>query len=219
VRGELNAWWRVGLPLAVPLVRLLFRVRVLDVDRVPRAGPAILAFNHLSVLDGPILAIETARGSRRVVRFLVMAEAFRTPVIRWILKRYEQIPIQRGQGDAPALDEAISAVRTGALAALAPEGRVNDDDAETMQRIRTGVARIAMPSGAPVIPVGIWGTQERWPRSGLRLRPPWRPRLSLAFGASIDPEGEVGDQDDVSRFIDRVRMGIEEQVTRARAPA
>jgi 1-acyl-sn-glycerol-3-phosphate acyltransferase len=217
VQGELNAWWRIGLLFAAPLVRLLFRVRVVDVERVPRAGPAILVFNHLSVLDGPIVAIETALRSRREVRFLVAAEAFRTPLIGWILHRYEQIPIRRGQGDAPALDEAITAIRAGALAALAPEGRVNDDGADTIQRIRSGVARIAMPSGAPVIPVGIWGTQERWPRSGLRLRPPWRPGLSLAFGASIVPEGDVGDHGDVSRFIDRVRMGIEEQVARARA--
>jgi 1-acyl-sn-glycerol-3-phosphate acyltransferase len=216
VRGELNAWWRIGLPLVAPLLRLLFRVRVDGEERVPRAGAAILAFNHVSVLDGPILAIETARRTRREVRFLVTARVFRTPVIGWILRRYEQIPIRRGQGDASALDEAITTVREGALAALAPEGRVNDDGVETMQRIRSGVARIALPSGAPVIPVGIWGTQKRWPRSGVRLRQPWPPRLALAFGNAIDAEGDVGNPDDVARFLDRVRSGIEDQVVRAR---
>lgn len=217
VHGELNAWWRVGLPFAAPLVRLLFRVRVTGVERVPRSGPAILAFNHVSVLDGPLLAIETARRTRREVRFMVAAEVFRNPFIGWILRRYEQIPIRRGEGDASALDEAIATVRAGALAALAPEGRVNDDGVDTMQRIHSGVARIALPSEAAVIPVGICGTQERWPRSGLRLHPPGRPKLAFAFGAAIEPAGDVGERDDVSRFLDRVRAGIEEQVARARS--
>ena len=146
---ERNRWWRGGLRVVGPLVPLFFRVRVEGAEQMPPSGPAVLIFNHVSVLDGPVLAIETARRTRRAVRFLVAAEIFRKPVLGWILRRYQQIPIRRGQGDAAALDEAIAAVRGGALAAIAPEGRVNDDGVTELQRVRSGVARIALPAGRP----------------------------------------------------------------------
>ena len=73
------------LPLASGLVRLLFRPRLRGIEHVPATGPAILAFNHVSFLDGPVLAIEVARALRRETRFLVAAEMFRKPLIGWIL--------------------------------------------------------------------------------------------------------------------------------------
>ena len=177
-RGDLNAWWRFGIPLVLPIERALFRVRVTGIHHVPLAGPAILAFVHVSVLDGPCLAIEVAWRRRRVVRFLVAAEVFGVPVSGWFLRRYRQIPIHRGRSDSGALDEAIETIRRGALAAIAPEGAVNPTPGE-LQRIRSGIARIALPTGAPVIPVGIWGTHRRWPKSGRHWgRPdPSAPRL------------------------------------------
>ena len=66
------------------------------------------------------------------------------------------------------LDEAIEAARIGSCVGIFPEGRVSDDPGQGLQRIRSGLTRIAMPSGAPVVPVGIWGTQEVWPRAGSR---------------------------------------------------
>jgi 1-acyl-sn-glycerol-3-phosphate acyltransferase len=214
--GELNRWWRVGLPIVVPLVRLSFRVRVDGVEHVPLNGPAILAFNHVSSLDGPILAIELARRIKRESRFLVAAEFFRRRLVGWFLRRYGQIPIRRGERDGPALDAALTAVKGGRLLALAPEGTVNDEPS-TLLRIQSGVARIALPSGAPVIPVGIWGTQRRWPRSGLTRRRPWRPRLAIVFGDPLLPAGDVDDDGDLEDFRDRLRVRLERQVERARA--
>jgi 1-acyl-sn-glycerol-3-phosphate acyltransferase len=218
VGGDLNAWWRVGVPLAVGLERLLCRIRVAGIHRVPLAGPAILAFNHVSVLDGPCLAIETAWRRRRVTRFLVAAEVFRHPVSGWFLRTYRQIPIRRGAGDARALDDALATIRRGALAAIAPEGAVNPVPGE-LQRVRTGVARLALPTGAPVIPVGVWGTHRRWPRSGPRLSRPLRPCLGIAFGDPIEPTGEMDRQEDVDAFADAVRRRLEEQLAEARVLA
>src|SRR6185312_11518874 len=115
VRGDLNSWWRFGVPLVVALERALFRVRVTGIHRVPLSGPAILAFDHISVLDGPCLAVEVAWRRRRVVRFLVAAEVFDVPVTGWILRSYRQIPIRRGRSDIGALDEAIATIRHGAV--------------------------------------------------------------------------------------------------------
>ena len=215
LRGDLNVWWRLGVPVMVPIQRALFRVRVTGIHHVPFAGPAILAFVHISVMDGPCLAIEVAWRRRRAVRFLVAAEAFDVPVSGWFLRRYRQIPIRRGRSDTGALDEAIETIRRGALAAIAPEGAVNPTPGE-LQRIRSGIARIALPTGAPVIPVGIWGAHRRWPKSGRHWGHPWRPRLGFAFGEPIEPKGDVSRPEDVDAFLERVREGLAQQLVAAR---
>jgi 1-acyl-sn-glycerol-3-phosphate acyltransferase len=214
-RGDLNVWWRFGVPLVVPIERALFRVRVTGIHHVPFAGPAILAFVHISVMDGPCLAIEVAWRRRRAVRFLVAAEAFEVAVSGWFLRRYRQIPIRRGRSDTGALDEAIETIRRGALAAIAPEGAVNANPGE-LQRIRSGIARIALPTGAPVIPVGIWGTHRRWSKSGRHWGRPWRPRLGFAFGEPIEPTGDASRQEDVDAFLERVAAALQRQLSAAR---
>jgi 1-acyl-sn-glycerol-3-phosphate acyltransferase len=214
--GELNRWWRVGLPIVAPLVRILFRVRVVGVEHVPLTGPAILAFNHVSALDGPVLAIELARHIKRESRFLVAAEFFRRRLVGWILRRFDQIPVHRGEGDRSAIDAALTAVKDGAVLAIAPEGTVNQDPL-ALNRIRSGAARVALPTGAPVIPVGLWGTQSRWPKSGLTWRRPWRPALALVFGEPMLPAGDIDDDGDVQDFRERLRVNLERQVERARA--
>lgn len=213
--GDLNAWWRFGVPVVVAIERALFRVRVTGIQHVPLAGPAILAFDHISVLDGPCLAGEVAWRRRRMVRFLVAAEVFDVPVTGWILDSYRQIPIRRGRNDAGALDEAVATIRRGAVAAIAPEGAVNPKPGE-LERIRSGIARIALPTGAPVIPVGIWGTHRRWSKSGRHWGSPLRPRLGLAFGEAIEPRGDASRQDDVDAFLESVREALERQLAEAR---
>ena len=221
MRGEgFSLWWRITIPLFLPLVRLLFRVRSEGWEHVPSTGPVIIAFNHVSVLDGPALGLETVWHTRRRMRFLVAAELFKKPFVGFILRRYEQIPIRRGTGDRGALDEAVETVKEGAVAALAPEGRVDErGGADGLQRIRGGIARIALPTGAPIVPVGLWGTQHRWPRSGPTLARPLRPRLGIAVGPPILPMGDAGADADVDALIERIRTSLEEQVVRAQRMA
>jgi 1-acyl-sn-glycerol-3-phosphate acyltransferase len=189
--GELNRWWRIGLRIVTPFVRLVFRTHVEGLEHLPSSGATIVAFNHISALDGPVLAIE-------------------------ILRRYDQIPIRRGEGDDSALEAALDAVREGGLLAMSPEGTVNADP-DTLMRIRSGVSRIALPSGAPVVPVGIWGTHRRWPRSGLSWARPWRPRLAIVFGEPLLPSGDNDDDADVEAFGARLRRHLVRQVERARS--
>jgi 1-acyl-sn-glycerol-3-phosphate acyltransferase len=218
VSDERSLWWRLGAPLAWFIERALFRVVVDGADRVPRTGPAILAFNHVSVLDGPCLAIETSLRCRRQIRFLVAAEVFGKPFFGWVLRRFDQIPIRRGQSDRGALDIAIATVRAGAVAAMAPEGVVNADPVLGLQRIRSGVARISLPTGAPVVPVGIWGTQDRWPKSGPVLARIWRrSQLALVFGDPLMPTGDPESAEDIDAFRERVGSAIERQSRTARA--
>jgi 1-acyl-sn-glycerol-3-phosphate acyltransferase len=216
---EPNLWWRVGLALILPVSRTLVRVRSEGLERIPSRGAAVLAFDHVSVLDGPILAVEVMHGARRKTRFLVAAEIFRTPIVGSILRRYEQIPIRRGEGDEGALDLAVAAVRDGALAAIAPEGRVNADPDDGLQRVRAGAARITLASGAPLLPVGIWGTQRRWPHRGPQLSRPFRPIVGISVGAPILAVGDAEDPETVAAFTVRVQEGLERQVARAKTIA
>ena len=216
MQDDFNAWWAVGSAITLPLVRLLFRVRREGIGHVPAAGPGILAFNHVSVLDGPALAIETARGRRRTVRFVVASEVFDHWFYGRILRSFDQISIRRGEGDGGALGTAIRTVRAGALAAIAPEGRVGEHPEAGLQRMRSGCARIALQTGAPVIPVGMWGTQRRWPWSGPVWTKLWRrPSLAIVFGPPIHSHHD----DDYESFGRRIGEAIEEQVRRARAIA
>ncbi|MEO8423751.1 MAG: lysophospholipid acyltransferase family protein [Actinomycetota bacterium] len=217
--SELNRWWSVVSAIANVVMRAIFRVHVEGTSNVPPRGPAIIAFNHVSVLDGPVVGIVVARKTRRESRFLVAAEVFRRRLAGSILRSFDQIPIRRGEGDVDALEEAIRTVSSGAIAAIAPEGRVNEDRASEMLRFHRGVARLALSTKAPVVPVGIWGTQERWPRSGRRYGRPWRPRLTFVFGDAVAPAGDPTDPDDLADFTQRVREAIEVQVARARSAA
>jgi 1-acyl-sn-glycerol-3-phosphate acyltransferase len=212
---ELNGWWRAGLAIGGPALRLLFRIRSAGVERIPRSGPAILAANHMSALDGILLAYLVAQRGRPT-RYLVAAEFFDKRFHGFWLRRFKQIPIRRGMGDSGALDEAVATVQTGAIAGIFPEGTVNPRPGAPLLRGRTGVARIALAAGAPVIPVGIWGTQVRWPRTGLTFRRPLRPSVALTFGPHIEPKGDPSSLDDIQAFTTLVMTRIAEQVAAAR---
>ena len=215
-RGDLNGWWLFGIAVVGFFSRIAFRLRVEGTDRVPRAGPAIVAANHVSALDGVVLALTTSSRSKRMTRFLVAAEFFRKIRFGWALRLYRQIPLRRGQSDQGALDVAVETIRDGALAGIFPEGTVNPEPDAGRSRGRRGAARIALATGAPVVPVGIWGTQDRWPKSGLHVRRPWRPVVAVSYGEPISPNGAADSADDVQAFTDLVMAAIEEQTEQAR---
>ncbi|MEX0755299.1 MAG: lysophospholipid acyltransferase family protein [Actinomycetota bacterium] len=218
VGNEIDGWWRLGWLMVAPLTRLVFRLRILGAERIPATGAGIVAANHVSMLDGPVVCL-APYGRGRIVRFLSAAEFFRPRIVGWCLRKTRQIPIRRRQRDEHALDEAIRTVHAGVLAGIFPEGHVNRDPEGDLQRIRTGIARIALAAGAPVLPVGIWGTQARWPRGRLRLSRPVRPPLTLAVGEPIPPWGDPVDKDALEAFTARVRTGLESAVATARSDA
>lgn len=179
---------------------------------VPASGGALLAYNHISVIDAVFVALPIIERGR-AVHFFALSNDFDRPILGWGLRKTGQIPIRRGFGDWSAIESSAGVLRGGLLAGIAPEGTVGDGAA--LQPGQKGAARIAMMASAPVIPVGLWGTQRRWPKSGLTFSPPIRPTVAVVYGEPIHSEGDPKHRPDVQALTDRIMDGIAGLLTQA----
>src|SRR5438105_8765649 len=141
------------------MLRVLFKVKADGRDHVPAQGPAILASNHLSFSDSIFLPLVL----RRRITFVAKAEYFDDPKTAWFFRAVGQLPIRRGGGSASqrALDSAMEVLQSGGLFGIYPEGTRSPDG--KLYKGHTGVARLALKSGAPVIAVAMIGTREAQP--------------------------------------------------------
>ena len=153
------------------------------------------------MLDPVFVALGGARRGR-AVRFLALSELFESGFVGWALRRTRQIPLRRGTGDWDAIRVVADVVRSGAVAGMSPEGRVTDGMEELPGQ--KGAARIALAAGTPVIPSGIWGSNLRWPKEGVRNGPPHRPPVAILFGPAIRPEGDARNPRDVRDLTERI---------------
>jgi len=214
--GDVYPWWLVGRWTAGAFFHGAFRLRFAGLGNIPGSGGALLTYNHVSVLDPVVVALGADR-RRRSVRFLSLAEAFEQPLVGWALRRTRQIPLRRGLGDWRAIEAVADAIRAGSLAGLSPEGTVGDGTA--LQPGQKGAARIALLTAAPLIPVGIWGIQKRWPKAGLTFDPPLRPTVGVAFGPPLHPVGDARSRTDVRGLTDGLMEALAAQVDVARGLA
>ncbi len=211
--SEQDVWWKLARATVGTLAKVSFRVRVAGAGNIPARGGALLAYNHISVIDAIFVAL-AALERGRIVRFFALSEDFERPVMGWALRHLRQIPIRRGAGDWSALEEVVGAIADGSLGGIAPEGTVGDGT--RLLPGNKGAARIALLAAVPVVPVGIWGTQRRWPKEGLRFTSPARPTVGVAFGPPIHPKGNPKYRPDVQALTDRIMGDIGERVAKAR---
>jgi 1-acyl-sn-glycerol-3-phosphate acyltransferase len=195
-------FWLAKFVFLGPFLRMIWRPWIAGGENIPDDRPAILASNHLSFCDSffmPLLA-------PRKVTFLAKAEYFNTPGVKGFFSRLffanlGQVPIDRSDTDAAraALDTGVRVLRAGdnALLGIYPEGTRSPDG--RLYRGKTGVARLALQSGAVVIPCAMVNTAIIQPTG--RLIPKLRPRPGVRFGKPLDfsrYEGMAGD-----RFVER----------------
>ena len=193
-------YWLAKLVLLGPLLRGLWRPWVEGSDNIPPDRPAILASNHLSFCDSFFMPVMV----RRKVTFLAKAEYFTAPGIKGFFSKMffagvGQVPIDRSDSDASraALNTGVRVLREGKLLGIYPEGTRSPDG--RLYRGKTGVARMALESGAVVIPCSMVNTAVIQPPG--RLFPKLRPRPGVRFGKPLDfarYEGMAGD-----RFVER----------------
>ena len=155
------------------------RFDISGIEHIPRSGPVLLAANHRSYFDVAALALLIARLGRPA-RFMGKKEIFDAPVVGSIARALGGISVERGGRSDQALRAADAALRAGEVVLVLPQGTIPRGPAffDPELRGRTGTARLAASTGAPVIPIGIWGTEKVWPRSArtpdvtLVFRPP-----------------------------------------------
>jgi 1-acyl-sn-glycerol-3-phosphate acyltransferase len=177
--------YAVAVALVKPLMAALFRRDFQGQEHIPADGGAIVAANHLSVADPFPVGMFVHDAGRRP-RMMGRASVFRLPLIGDLLRGAKQIPVDRDTADARlALAAAADAVRSGEIVVIYPEGTTTRDPAYWPMRARTGVARLAIDTGAPVIPLAVWGPQEFLGRGG-RFRPFPRKTLRALAGPPVD---------------------------------
>ncbi len=154
------------MPITRPGLFLSADVRVEGIENLPAAGPAIVCLNHRSYFDPIAMAFAVAERGRPM-RFLAKAELFAPPVVGDVVRAMGGIRVDRGAGSDESLREANAALNAGELVAILPQGTIPRGRAffDPVLHGRPGAARLAAMSDAPVIPVGVWGSEQAWPRS------------------------------------------------------
>jgi putative phosphoserine phosphatase/1-acylglycerol-3-phosphate O-acyltransferase len=176
------------------------RFDISGVEHIPADGPAIVVGNHRSYFDPMALGMALAKRGRPV-RFLGKKEVFDAPVVGQLARAMGGIRVERGTGSDEPLAEAAAALKMGEIVAMMPQGTIPRGPAffDPVLKGRWGAARLAAMTGAPVIPVGLWGTEKVWPRSErlpnmLALAHP--PTITIKVGPPVHGlKGESPDAD------------------------
>lgn len=200
--------WPAALQAARPLVRMLARFEVTGTV-VRGEKPLIVASNHISPFD-PVVLTAACHMRGLDPAFLAHDGPFRTPVVGAFLRHTGHVRVDRGTPEAPmALLGAQQALAAGRSVVIYPEGRISRDPGLWPERGKTGVGRLVLATGAPVIPVAVWGAHEIVPFDAPRGMWPFlwrdltkRPLVKVHFGAPVDLTA-----------VDLTRVGAAQRIT------
>lgn len=192
--GRFEPGYAVMRAVVSPFLRAWFRLHYEGLEHIPGQGPAIVAANHISYLDGLVVAFGVHRAGRRP-RFLVKSGLFGIPVVGWLLRTARHIPVHRGTRSAPqSLENAVEALRRGEVVVVFPEGTTTTHPDLRPLRPKTGVARLAIKAGLPVIPCATWGGQWFWTKH-LGVKPGPGKEVWVRYGPPISLE-QYGPEED-----------------------
>ena len=186
------AWRLFTVVLFRPALRVLVRNKWAGRENIPKSGPVIIAPNHMSYADWGTDALFFYE-SGRYPTFMIKASAFKVRFIGKMLYGCGQIPVNRGAKDAAlALKQAEQALGEGAAVIIYPEGTATRDPDLWPMVAKTGVARLALATGAPVIPVARWGTQDLLPYGSKKAQLWPRKTVRTVAGKPVDLSEWVG---------------------------
>jgi 1-acyl-sn-glycerol-3-phosphate acyltransferase len=185
-RRKLGVWRRSVVVTVKPLLTVLTKRTWSGMEHLPKDGGVILVASHISHAD-PLVYAHFVYDAGRWPQFLAKQSLFEVPVLGPVLRQVRQIPVQRGSVDAvKALEAAIAAVKGGGGVIFYPEGTTTREPDLWPMRGKTGAARLALLTGAPVVPMVTWGPERIFdPRTkALRIRP--RMPVTVVAGAPVD---------------------------------
>jgi putative phosphoserine phosphatase/1-acylglycerol-3-phosphate O-acyltransferase len=191
-------------------------------DNIPKHGAAILVMNHRSYFDAGAVSIAIARRGRPV-RFLGKKEVFDAPVVGQIAAAMGGIPVERASGSEEPLRAAIAAIEAGEVVALTPQGTIPRGEAffDPVLKGRWGAARLQQLTQAPVIPIGMWGTEKVWPRSSrlpniLNIGDP--PSVRIRVGPPVEGLKGKSLKADTARIMKAIVKQLPPEAQRKRTP-
>jgi 1-acyl-sn-glycerol-3-phosphate acyltransferase len=183
------------------IVTLVSRGPIVGMENVPKTGPCIMASNHMNIAEVPLIS---AHFPRRIV-WMAKKELFQTPVINLLYILSGQIPVKRKEADMKALRLARRALKRGHVLGMFPEGTRSKD--HVLHEAEPGTALIALTTGAPIVPVAVWGTENvKLPRDFFRIT-----RVNLRVGEPFTlPETRRATKEDIERGSHEIMRRIAE---------
>ncbi|MGC4747156.1 lysophospholipid acyltransferase family protein [Micromonospora sp. DT201] len=185
-RRRLGFWQRFSVGLVKPVMAVWTRRTWRGQEHLRRDGGMIIVANHISHAD-PLVSAHFIHDAGRWPQYLGKASLFRVPVVGWLLRQCRQIPVERGTIDAVrSLDSLVAALNEGGAVVIYPEGTTTREPDLWPMKAKTGAARLALATGAPVVPLVMWGPERLFdPRtSRVNLRP--RIPVTVVAGEPID---------------------------------
>ena len=220
-----NSWFRFGAAILKPILNLIVKKDWRGGEKLPQSGPAIVVCNHLSYLD-PLTFTHFLYNNGRAPRYLGKESVFRVPIVGRVIRGAGQIPVSRESKDAvKGLEHAIAVLKAGHLLGVYPEGTLTRDENLWPMRAKTGVARLALMTGAPVYPCASWGPEKVLPPYSKKIRLFPRTRVSIMMGEPVDLSRWQGRADDpeaieeaADHIMDRITTLLE-TLRNEKAPA
>jgi 1-acyl-sn-glycerol-3-phosphate acyltransferase len=176
MQQRMTFWYLLGYSLSKAIAKTFFSYRVFGAENMIEEGPCIIAANHCSYLDPPLVGVAFRRG----IHYLARKSLLDVPVLGPILPELNVIPVDQKNADRSALMGAIRVVRNGGAVLIFPEGTRSLDG--QLQEAQPGIGMIAAKSGAPIVPVAIRGSFEILPRGAMI---PKSGQISLSIGAPL----------------------------------
>ena len=186
----MNRSYRLGWIFFRTLYATYFRWRVFNPERVPETGGVILASNHASFLDPPLVGA----GLKRGINYLARESLFRFPGIGALLRSWSAVPVDRDGGGAAGLKAILDRLLAGGGIILFPEGTRTRDG--NLQPARSGIGLVVIKSSAPVVPVRVFGTYEAYGRHIIFPRPG---RIAVKYGQPMNFEKLRAEAKDCSK--------------------
>lgn len=197
-----NGTFKFGVAVVVPLLRAITKRTWVGAENIPTSGPVIVASNHTSYID-VLLFAHFLYSNGRAPRFIGKASIFRVPVIGKILLGAGQVPVEREGPDArKALQHAIAILEAGHMLGIYPEGTLTRDPGTWPMVAKTGLARLAIITKAPVIPVAMWGASKIMPTYEKKIRIFPRTPVTVVAGAPVDFSRWYGRENDQEALVE-----------------